>query len=230
MMILLVGKCGDTFNISLYDLHVEIQCMPFVEASPPLGMENMVATQAAWASFVVERPHRRPWQRVTCQVYRKSTMTMKDLLTLMRTSSHSGFPVLEDPGEDGASGARMIGFRLGNTIVTVILRTLRGGRFKPDSSRDFTTTSTPKGCFFQISHSDSLVAAFPGGGADAKIDMGPFIDRSTLTVQAGFPMSKVYTLFRSLGLRHLVVVDKLGRPAGIITRKELMCAFDRDLM
>ena len=45
----------------------------------------------------------------------------------------------------------------------------------------------------------------------------------------GFPMSKVYTLFRSIGLRHLTVVDEDGRAAGMLTRKELMCAFDRDL-
>ena len=54
MMILLISKwVGDLFNISLYDLHVEIACMPFVEASPPLGMENMVAgwkcsMESAW--------------------------------------------------------------------------------------------------------------------------------------------------------------------------------------
>ena len=69
-----------------------------------------------------------------------------------------------------------------------------------------------------------------GGGEDSMIDLSDYIDRSTLNVQIGFPMSKVYTLFRSLGLRHLCVVNPDGECVGILTRKELMCAFDRDLM
>ena len=43
-------------------------------------------------------------------------------------------------------------------------------------------------------------------------------------------VAKVYTPFRLLGFRHLCVVDSDGVAAGILTRKELMCAFDRDLM
>ena len=126
----------------------------------------------------------------------------------------------------------MIGFVLRNTIVTVVSRMLRGGlENDPIEAKDFTTSLNSKRVLLPDQRElDGLVAAFPGGGENAMVDMGPFIDRSTLTVQTGFPMSKVYTLFRALGLRHLVVVDRWGRPAGIITRKELMCAFDRDLM
>ena len=38
---------------------------------------------------------------------------------------------------------------------------------------------------------------------------------------AQFPLSKVRTLFRSLGLRHLVVVNSDNTVYGIVTRKEL---------
>ena len=41
--------------------------------------------------------------------------------------------------------------------------------------------------------------------------------------------NRLSNLFRSIGLRHLTVVDEDGRAAGMLTRKELMCAFDRDL-
>lgn len=230
MMILLVGKwVGDTFNISLYDLHVEIQCMPFVEASPPLGMENMVAVQVA--SGVIrsgEAPTGGHGSVSHVKCIRKSTTTMRDLLHLVQSNSHSGFPVLEDL-ENDATGERMVGFVLRNTIVTVVSRILRGGLDQdPIMAKDFTTSLNSKRVLLPVQNKlNGLVAAF---GADKTVDMGPYIDRSTLTVQTGFPMSKVYTLFRALGLRHLVVVDRLGRPAGIITRKELMCAFDRDLM
>lgn len=77
---------------------------------------------------------------------------------------------------------------------------------------------------------DDTTSSVTGVGEQAVVDLSPYVDRSTLTVQVGFPMSKVYTLFRSLGLRHLCVVNEEGAPVGILTRKELMCAFDRDLM
>jgi len=80
------------------------------------------------------------------------------------------------------------------------------------------------------STTDDTTSSVTGVGEQAVVDLSPYVDRSTLTVQVGFPMSKVYTLFRSLGLRHLCVVNEEGAPVGILTRKELMCAFDRDLM
>ena len=42
------------------------------------------------------------------------------------------------------------------------------------------------------------------------------------TVQQTYSLDRTYILFRSLGLRHLVVVDQHNRPTGIITRKDLM--------
>ena len=36
MMVIMVSKwVGDLFNISLYDIHVELKCIPFVESSAP---------------------------------------------------------------------------------------------------------------------------------------------------------------------------------------------------
>lgn len=36
MMVIMISKwVGDLFNISLYDIHVELKCIPFVESSAP---------------------------------------------------------------------------------------------------------------------------------------------------------------------------------------------------
>jgi hypothetical protein len=36
MMVIMISKwVGDMFNISLYDIHVELKCIPFVESSAP---------------------------------------------------------------------------------------------------------------------------------------------------------------------------------------------------
>lgn len=41
-------------------------------------------------------------------------------------------------------------------------------------------------------------------------------------MQKQFSLHRTYIIFRSLGLRHLVVVDDKNQVAGIITRKDLM--------
>ena len=239
MMILLVGKwIGDLFNISLYDLHVEIQCMPFVEASPPLGMENMVAVQVA--SGVV-RPgsndaaeshigENGSVSHVRCV---RPKMTVFGLIALLDTTTHGGFPVI------GENTQRMVGFILRNRIIVLLNALLKrgeppaGGGNDPPlcTEADFVVSLNSRRATLPRPRArrDGMVEALRNG-PDTILDLAPYIDRDTLTVQAGFPMSKVYTLFRSLGLRHLCVVDTEGRPVGIITRKELMCAFDRDLM
>ena len=50
----------------------------------------------------------------------------------------------------------------------------------------------------------------------------PYINRSTPRIEEDLSLHRTYIIFRTLGLRHLTVVDMAGRPVGIITRKDLM--------
>ena len=44
MMTVMISKwVGDLFNISLYDIHVELLCIPFVESTPPQRHTLMTA-------------------------------------------------------------------------------------------------------------------------------------------------------------------------------------------
>ena len=43
-----------------------------------------------------------------------------------------------------------------------------------------------------------------------------------MSVPESFSLERAYTVFRVLGLRHLVVVDHLNRVKGILTRKDLL--------
>jgi signal-transduction protein with cAMP-binding, CBS, and nucleotidyltransferase domain len=61
-----------------------------------------------------------------------------------------------------------------------------------------------------------------GVHANKFIDLAPYINTSATAVQQTYSLDRTYILFRSLGLRHLVVVDQHNRPTGIITRKDLM--------
>lgn len=48
------------------------------------------------------------------------------------------------------------------------------------------------------------------------------MNSSAMSVPESFSVERAYTVFRVLGLRHLVVVDHLNRVKGILTRKDLL--------
>ncbi|NXF49644.1 CLCC protein, partial [Oceanites oceanicus] len=54
------------------------------------------------------------------------------------------------------------------------------------------------------------------------INLDPYINKSAMSVQAHFSLQRTYIIFRTLGLRHLTVVDLQKRVVGVITRKDLM--------
>ena len=48
MMTVMISKwVGDLFNISLYDIHVELLCIPFVESTPPQRHTLMTAADVS---------------------------------------------------------------------------------------------------------------------------------------------------------------------------------------
>jgi CBS domain-containing protein len=50
----------------------------------------------------------------------------------------------------------------------------------------------------------------------------PYVNQSVPRIEDQFSLHRTYIIFRTLGLRHLTVVDKLNRVVGIVTRKDLM--------
>ena len=50
----------------------------------------------------------------------------------------------------------------------------------------------------------------------------PYVNQSAVSIQQKFSLHRTYIVFRTLGLRHLTVVDNENRVVGVITRKDLM--------
>ena len=64
---------------------------------------------------------------------------------------------------------------------------------------------------------------------DSKMNLAPFMNPVPFSVQEECPTSRVYRIFRAMGLRHLVVVGRHNDVRGIITRKDLRSDFSQDL-
>jgi len=54
------------------------------------------------------------------------------------------------------------------------------------------------------------------------IDLRPYMNPVPFTIRENSPLTRVFLLFRTMGLRHLVVVDIDNKIQGMITRKNLV--------
>ena len=59
-------------------------------------------------------------------------------------------------------------------------------------------------------------------GPGESVDLKNYVNRSAMCVPKNFSLHRTYIIIRSLGLRHLTVVDHNNMVRGIITRKDLM--------
>jgi hypothetical protein len=54
------------------------------------------------------------------------------------------------------------------------------------------------------------------------VNLSPFIDQGAYTVSENISARRVWALFRSLGMRHIVVLNHSHQPVGVITRRDLI--------
>ncbi len=79
-------------------------------------------------------------------------------------------------------------------------------------------------CDHSLSLSAQMMKSWTGDGGEAgalslMLDLGPYVNTSSPTVHSSFSVERAHMLFRSLGLRHLTIVDAHNRVKGILTRK-----------
>jgi chloride channel 7 len=192
MMTLMVAKwVGDYFTEGIYDLHIHLKGVPFLEWEPPVVMRKFKATH------VMSKP-------VICFHALERVSRIDEVL---RSCKHNGFPVVDQE-------TRFLGIILRSQLLTL----LRNRCFK----RDTGIMLARKELFDRDYPRAPPIEETPLSGADMKewIDLAPYINLP-YTIRDRSPLSRVFRLFRTMGLRHLVVVDVGQRVVGIITRKDL---------
>ena len=69
---------------------------------------------------------------------------------------------------------------------------------------------------------DSIERELTIADREAKVDLRPYMNRSPFSVHYDFHSVFCFRLFRSMGLRHLPVVNDANEVVGIITRKDIV--------
>ncbi|XP_020258097.1 chloride channel protein CLC-d isoform X2 [Asparagus officinalis] len=208
MLVLLISKAvGDFFNEGLYEEQAQLRGIPLLESRPKQYMRNMTAKEACKN------------QRV---VFFSRIVKVADILSVLQSNTHNGFPVI-DHGRNGET--LVIGLILRSHLLVLLQSKvdfqdspfpcdIRGASNRHNLS-DFVKPATSKGkSIDQIHLTDDEKEMY--------LDLSPFLNPCPYIVPEDMSLSKVYNLFRQLGLRHIFVVPRASHVIGLITRKDLL--------
>jgi len=215
MIVLMSARfTGNVFNEGLYDIHIHLKHIPFMEPEvPPIAERNeIVAGQVMSAEVKCLRPVERAGV-----VY-----------DLLRSCQHGTFPIV-----DTASGGTLYGTASRDMLCTLLQRRAFGN---PDVLDDYDNNDTlgPRR-LSPLVQWDTIERAYPRyptiedfeiGEADRNcwLDLRPYANTAPYTINETASIQRTYRLFRTLGLRFLCVVNHNNQVVGIITRKDLLPA------
>ncbi|XP_017223054.1 chloride channel protein CLC-d isoform X2 [Daucus carota subsp. sativus] len=216
MLVLLISKAvGDAFNEGLYEEQARLRGIPLLESRPKYQMRQMTAKEACGNQKVVYFPR---------------VAKVADVVSILMSNSHNGFPVID---HTRSGETLVIGLVLRSHLLVLLqskadfqhspLPSALRGRSLPIRHRisEFVKPASSKGLSIHdihLSHDD----------LEMYIDLAPFVNPSPYIVPDDMSLTKVYNLFRQLGLRHIFVVPRASRVLGVITRKDLLIEGDED--
>ncbi|KAG5178539.1 chloride channel protein 7 [Tribonema minus] len=191
---------GNVFNEGLYDIHIRLKRLPFLEDElPALAAKGEVTAGQIMTTTV---KCLRPIERVG-YVY-----------DALRNTEHDCFPVVDT--------------QTGNVLMGTVLRKclcvlLQRRHFSPN--RGYSRGERP--VTFETLEKDypryPTIQEITIANDDRQswLDLRPYISTAPYVIDESASMARTYRLFRTLGLRHLCVVDHRNRLVGIITRTDL---------
>ncbi|KAH7573751.1 hypothetical protein JRO89_XS03G0202100 [Xanthoceras sorbifolium] len=210
MLVLLISKAvGDAFNEGLYEQQARLRGIPLLESRPKYEMRKMTAKEACGTQKVVSLPR---------------VIKVADVVSILRSNKHNGFPVIDHT----RSGETLVIGLVLRSHLLVLLQSkvdfqhsplpsdpVGGSRSIGHNFSEFVKPVSSKGLSIdeiQLSSDDM----------EMYIDLAPFLNPSPYVVPEDMSLTKVYNLFRQLGLRHIFVVPRASRVIGLLTRKDLL--------
>ncbi|TPX37050.1 hypothetical protein SmJEL517_g00989 [Synchytrium microbalum] len=241
MMVLMTAKLsGDAFEHGgLADIMIRINRFPFLDPreegveshGPPMASARVIdATEgASEASPSGATSHSKsaksvmtPIDEIVC-LYRTGS-TVASIEKLLNDSDYQGFPVLHSPDD-----RRVFGFITRGDIKYNLDRVranqgmLVSGStaiyFGEHELSEFVSPTVHSGIITRRSRSGSGRSA--ADGSSMFLEFGPYVDKTPLTVQPRVAFEFVMDIFKKLGPRYVLVLER-GLLVGLITKKDLL--------
>ena len=209
---------GDLFSEGIYDLHIHLKAFPFLPEQPPRERERMQARHVMAKGV-----------KTVCELEQVGT-----LVKLLRGTTHHGFPVVARGGGGGAGEQRVLGVILRDQLCTVLKQRQFELRRSPSPSPhlNMRERSGPAGSsppltadafmrpWFKDLEVDDL--GLRPDDLDLYVNLRPYVNEAALVTLQNTSLRRVSRLFRSMGLRHLLVVESCPKVVGMITRKDII--------
>ena len=202
MVVLLVAKwVGDIFNEGLYDIHIQLAGVPLLGWDPP----PLSAT--IYASQVMSQP----------VVTLSTTETVGNIVDILRSTTHNGFPVVDPPSKNRGAHGKMRGLVLRSELIVMLQHKIFSELYAewegkvdmslfrkaypryPDISRIFVSNTE----------------------RHYHLDLVPIMNITPTTCLHSTSMPQMFNLFRALGLRHMLILNDDNEVVGMVTRKDL---------
>ncbi|KAK1434674.1 hypothetical protein QVD17_00423 [Tagetes erecta] len=204
MLVLLVSKTvADAFNNNIYDQIMMLKGLPYLETHAEPYMRQLTVSDAVSGPLHVFNGIER----------------VGNIVHVLRTTGHNGFPVVDEPPV-------LYGLILRSHLIT-LLKKKRFHITPPltyvDAGKKFSSSDFAKQGFGNAETIEDI--DLTEEEMEMYIDLHPFTNASPYTVVETMSLAKALTLFRGVGLRHLLVVPKTsGRlpVIGILTRHDFM--------
>jgi len=230
MLAILSAKLvGDRFTISLYDIHIELG-----------GATLLRSTATSTADALNWMRSARSIMTTRLQMFDETETTVGAVREMLRSTTHSGFPVVSteqpdsrqpSPGGRAAGGQPpkrcFTGLITRSKLEMLLKATARLRRGEGGADEAFGVAEEGK----RVGNWSRLSLSTPSRGHsvdliddDEKLDLRPLMDRTPYTVNENLRLYRVCRLFQTMGLRQLVVLDSASGVVGIITRKDILAA------
>lgn len=226
---------GNALNHAFYDMQIEIQGLPFLEGQlRSLGLLNYHPVVEVMAKPV----------RTVFEINR-----VVSIYELLSQTKHNGFPVVSADGQlrglilrktlcsilklkafstpafqnrsAGASSSSVKLENAGRYVGCLLTHTFH-------SNRSLNVLIPPHTSFFY----DTLERNYPHfptvediqlspAEMQSWLDVRPYMCTAPYSINESSSISRCYRFFRTMGLRHLIVLDNSHRVTGIVTRKDI---------
>lgn len=143
--------------------------------------------------------------------------TVGRIMDILTTTSHNGYPVVEGYDPNQSPNVETFGLLKGLIIRHQLLTLLKkkcylneSVRLKPNDFREH----YPR----YINLEDVKIEE---NERNYELDLRPYMNLAPYSVTENSNLPRVFRLFRGLGLRHIIIVDKHNNVVGIVARIDL---------
>eukprot|EP00041_Stephanoeca_diplocostata_P025152 m.651939 g.651939 ORF g.651939 m.651939 type:complete len:803 (+) comp22684_c0_seq2:98-2506(+) len=205
VLTLLVAKwVGDRFDFGIYDIHIFLKKIPLLEWEAEEEMKRFQNADVMTKDLVTTYPVAR----------------VSDVVSMLTSCTHNGFPVVVEHTETPGT-PQFLGLVLRSDLITLLQNRIWGELRNDTTDQPFLSQEAFDRKYPNRTPLSEVILPPPDSIENLWMDITPYMNNCPYTMPPHAPLTRTFRLFRTLGLRHVCILDEDGGVIGIVTRKEL---------